>query len=636
MCGIAGFFRPAGLDTATVQADLGGISAKLSHRGPDDSGIWLDAPAGIAMSHRRLSILDLSAAGHQPMISASGRYVIVFNGEVYNHSEVRAELDRLESPPHWRGHADTEILLAAFERWGIEAGLKKTVGMFALALWDRQERILTLARDRVGEKPLYYGWQGEILLFASELKALRAHSAFRSGIDRTVLAAYFRRGYITAPQSIYENIFKLVPGAYVQFSGHKESGHMPRPRTYWSLREVAARGLADPFDGGETEAVNQLNSVLSRAVADQCIADVPLGAFLSGGIDSSTIVALMQAQSRDPVKTFTIGFHEDSYNEADHAGSVARQLGTDHTDLIVTAKEAMEVIPRLASIYDEPFGDSSAIPTFLVSQLARRQVTVALSGDGGDELFCGYSRYQRTHDLWSLLGRVPHLARKTMSLGVGALWGRGSSISGSGRAARLVRYLRAESAAALYEAQMTQSHNADELVMINADLGVNARTDPDFPGHDIYSTMMYMDTMTYLPDDILVKVDRASMAVGLEVRVPILDHRVLEFAWTLAASLKVRQRTGKWLLKEVLKRYLPDPLIARPKMGFGVPVGDWVRGPLREWAESLLCEDRLRREGFLNPRLAREQWKRHLAGDSVNGDTLWHLLAFQAWLANTA
>jgi asparagine synthase (glutamine-hydrolysing) len=636
MCGIAGVFRPAGLALATVQSDLNAMSAKLSHRGPDNSGNWVDAAAGIALGHRRLSILDLSPAGHQPMVSASGRYVIVFNGEIYNHSDVREELDQLDSPPQWRGHADTEILLSAFERWGVEASLKRTVGMFALALWDRKERILTLARDRVGEKPLYYGWQGDVVLFGSELKALRAHPAFRSGIDRGVLATYFRRGYITAPHSIYQGIFKLLPGTYLQFSGREQCGVVPRPRTYWSLREVATRGLAEPFVGSDAEAVSRLDSALLRAVADQCIADVPLGAFLSGGVDSSTIVALMQAQSSNPVKTFTIGFHEDDYNEADHARSVARQLGTDHTDLYVTAEEAREVIPRLASIYDEPFGDSSAIPTFLVSQLARRQVTVALSGDGGDEVFGGYARYQRTHDIWSLMGRVPYIARKTVSLGVSALSRRGSIGAGRSKAARLARYLCAENAAAIYQAQMIQRHNAHELVMIDEDLSREFETDANFPGKGLYSTMMYTDTLTYLPDDILVKVDRASMAVGLEVRVPILDHRVLEFAWAVPLSLKVRGRTGKWLLKEVLRRYLPDPLLDRRKMGFGVPVGEWVRGPLREWAESLLSDDRLRREGLLNPRLAREEWQNHLAGDSTGSDSLWHLLAFQAWLANAA
>lgn len=611
------------------------MSASLSHRGPDDCGIWIDTDAGVALGHRRLSILDLSPAGHQPMMSASGRYVIVFNGEIYNHLEMRGQLELSDSPPLWRGHSDTEILLSAFEKWGIEASLKKSVGMFAFALWDRQERVLTLARDRVGEKPLYYGQQGDVVLFGSELKALRAHPAFRSNIDRGVLAAYFRRGFIAAPHSIYQGIFKLLPGSYVQLSAQARGGIATEPRIYWSVQEIAARGLADPFTGSDAEAISRLDSELRRAVAGQCIADVPLGAFLSGGIDSSTVVALMQAQSSRPVKTFTIGFIEETYNEAGHAKSIARHLGTDHTEISVTAREAMEVIPRLASIYDEPFGDSSAIPTFLVSQLARRHVTVALSGDGGDELFCGYGRYQRTGDIWSILRRVPYIARKTLSLGVGAFSRRAPAASTRAKAVRWAQYLGAKNPAAVYQAQMAQHHDAQTVVMGAGGRLSEAPGDAAFScGGDIYSTMMYMDTASYLPDDILVKVDRASMAVGLEARVPMLDHRVLEFAWRLPLELKLRGRTGKWVLRQVLRQYVPEAALERPKMGFGVPVGEWVRGPLRDWAESLLGEERLRRESFLNADLAREQWTRHLAGDSTGGDRVWHMLAFQAWLAS--
>lgn len=625
---------PAGLSADAAELDLGRMSASLSHRGPDDSGIWVDAAAGVALSHRRLSILDLSPAGHQPMTSASGRYVIAFNGEIYNHSDIRKELESSGAAPRWRGHSDTEILLSGFDRWGIEPSLKRAAGMFAFVLWDRQERMLTLARDRVGEKPLYYGWQGDAVLFGSELKALRAHRAFRASIDRGVLTDYFRRGYITAPHSIYQGISKLLPGCYVQFSGQGQCGIVPPPRSYWSLREVADRGLAQPFEGSDAEACSRLEFELLRAVGSQCIADVPLGAFLSGGIDSSTIVALMQAQSTRPVKTFTIGFHEGRSNEANHARSVARRLGTDHTELFVTAHEAMEVIPRLSAIYDEPFGDSSAIPTFLVSQLARQRVTVVLSGDGGDELFGGYGRYQRTSDIWSLMSRVPYFARKTVSLGVNAFSRRSRTSSTRARAARLAQYLCAESASAVYQVQTTQRLNAHEFVLANGRLLGESALDAVFPRKEPYSSMMYMDASTYLPDDILVKVDRASMAVGLEARVPMLDHRVLEFAWQLPLRLKVRDGTQKWLLKQVLRKYLPDALMVRPKMGFGVPVGEWVRGPLREWAENLLCEDRLRGEGFLNPTLAREQWSAHLAGDAAGSDSLWHVLAFQSWLGS--
>lgn len=635
MCGIAGFFRPAGL-SAEAQSALGRMSATLSHRGPDDSGIWTDAAAGVALSHRRLSVLDLSPAGHQPMSSGSGRYVIVFNGEIYNHPELRKQLEQSAAPPRWRGHSDTEILLSGLDLWGVEATLKMTVGMFAFALWDRHTRTLTLARDRVGEKPLYYGWQGDTLLFGSELKALRAHPAFFAGIDRCVLARYFRHGYITAPHSIYQGIFKLAPGSYAQLCGRESCGVPPRPRAYWSLHEAAERGLAHPYADSDTEAIKRLESELLRAVRDQCIADVPLGAFLSGGVDSSVIVALMQAQHSGRVKTFTIGFHEDAYNEAGHARLVAQRFGTDHTELFVSAREAMDVIPRLAGLYDEPFGDSSAIPTFLVARLARQQVTVALSGDGGDELFCGYRRYQRTNDIWSLLRFLPPAARRAMSRGAGALSRRSRNAATREKAARLAHYLRAETAADIYRVQTVHCHDSRQLVIDGG-----GGTDEPVPAatvarYDLYPTMMLQDTLTYLPDDILVKVDRASMAVGLEARVPMLDHRVLEFAWHLPMSLKMRGQTGKWLLRQVLRKYLPDSLIKVRKTGFGVPVNEWVRGPLREWADSLLSEERLRREGFLDPTLVRERWQCHLAGHSAGGDGVWHLLAFQSWLASAS
>jgi asparagine synthase (glutamine-hydrolysing) len=635
MCGITGFFQPTGLPGDAALAVLGGMAASLAHRGPDDSGTWIDPAAGIALGHRRLSVLDLSPAGHQPMLSASSRYVIIFNGEIYNHADMRREIELLQSSSQWRGHSDTEVLLAAFERWGLEASLKKTIGMFAFALWDRQQRSLTLARDRLGEKPLYYGWQDDVLLFGSELKALRAHPAFRNSIDRGVLAEYFRHGYIAAPQSIYQGIFKLLPGTYVTFSGREQCGAAARPRAYWSLREAAEKGLADPFTGSDQDAAERLEGELRLAVAQQCVADVPLGAFLSGGIDSSTIVALMQAQASRPVKTFTIGFHESEYNEADQARSVAQRLGTDHTELFVSPREAMEVIPRLASLYDEPFGDSSAIPTLLVSQLARRHVTVALSGDGGDEIFGGYSRYLRTSDIWSTLNRVPYVARRAASLGVSAFSRRSRTSSMREKTARLAQYLAAKDPASVYRAQMAQRPEAYRFVVGHDAQPGEPVPETAFSRSDIYSTMMYMDTATYLPDDILVKVDRASMSVGLEARVPMLSHRVLEFAWHLPLALKVRGRTGKWLLKQVLNKYLPDSLPERPKMGFGVPVGRWVRDPLRDWAESLLGEERLRREGFLNPHIAREQWARHLSGDS-SGDQIWHMLACQAWLTSAA
>jgi asparagine synthase (glutamine-hydrolysing) len=632
MCGLVGFFRPEGLSAASRDGIIKAITATLAHRGPDDSGTWVDAVSGIALGHRRLSILDLSSAGHQPMSSASGRYVIVFNGEIYNHLQLRKELERLGSSPVWRGHSDTETLLYGFERWGIEPALKKTVGMFAFALWDRRQRVLTLARDRMGEKPLYYGWQGSEFLFGSELKALGAHPAFRAEVDRNALALYMRYGYIPAPHSIYRHIFKLPPGTIFQLSAEHGRGSSHEPKAYWSLREVAVQGLTDPFDGTDKDAIDELEARLREAVSLQSVADVPLGAFLSGGVDSTTVVALMQARSSRPVKTFTIGFREWGYNEAEHANAVAQHLGTEHTELYVTAREALEVIPRLPTLYDEPFGDSSAIPTFLVSSLARRHVAVSLSGDGGDEMFAGYTRYRRTQEIWRVMRQVPYFVRNAVSHGMRPLFRQGSSIGC--RARRVARYLSARTAEECYDAQILQRDDIDDLVLGSQDAPhANARLTSILPRSSIYDQMMYMDTMSYLPDDILVKVDRASMGVGLEARVPMLDHRVVEFAWRLPLRMKVRGRENKWILKQVLRKYVPSAMTDRPKSGFGIPVVQWLRGPLRDWAEDLLSEDRLKDEGLLNPRRVREQWSRHCAGVQPGNDSLWQLLAFQAWFS---
>ena len=644
MCGLTGVFQPTGFAVSTCEGIVRKSAENLSHRGPDDGGTWVDGDAGIALGHRRLSILDLSPAGHQPMISASGRYVIAFNGEIYNHLEIRKELEVSKSPPAWRGRSDTETVLSGFDRWGIDSLLKKTVGMFAFALWDRQERMLTLARDRVGEKPLYYGWQGNTFLFGSELKALRAHPAFRADIDRNVLALYLRHGYIAAPYSIYKNIFKLLPGAYLQLSAQQSPGTLPTPRAYWSLREVVERGLANPFAGSDEDAIGELESRLMRAVSLQRVADVPLGAFLSGGIDSSTIVALMQAQSTLPVKTFTIGFHEQSYNEAEHARSVAQHLGTEHTELYVTPRDAMQVIPKLPTLYDEPFGDSSAIPTFLVSQLARRHVTVSLSGDGGDELFGGYDRYQRTQSLWSAVQRIPPVGRRWLAGAVAMLPVDGLNLclnpivsredqSPGDRVRRLALYLSAGTMEQFYQVQVSQRNDSVAIVLgdtgpLEAQTGLTQWS----PNGQLYERMMYADAMSYLPDDILVKVDRAAMSVSLETRVPMLDPRVVEFAWRLPLHTKVRHGKTKWLLREVLFKHVPRELIERPKKGFGVPVGRWMRGPLRDWAEDLLSKQRLATDGFLNPGTVRKQWRQHRDGKANWGDSLWTVLMFQAWL----
>lgn len=646
MCGITGFFNPSGFNVAEAESIAVNMRDRLVHRGPDDAGSWLDGSSGIALAHRRLSILDVSPAGHQPMLSLCGRYVLVFNGEIYNHLEIRS---KLESSGHhgWRGHADTETLLAAIQLWGLEQALKESVGMFALALWDRKDRTLSLARDRVGEKPLYYGWQNGTLLFGSELKALQAHPAFSKKINRDVLPLYLRHGYIPAPWCIWKGIRKLLPGTLLSFTG-KLCNTLPDPVPYWTFNQAIARGQADPFTGSDEEAIALLEQQLVQSIAGQQLADVPLGAFLSGGIDSTTVVALMQAQQTRPVKTFTIGFREGAYNEAEYAQAVAKHLGTDHTELYLSAEQTRAVIPHLAQMYDEPFGDSSAIPTHLVAQLARQQVTVSLSGDGGDELFGGYGRYLKTEDNWRKTQMVPHLVRKpaasilrssTLSFG-DQLFGRldnrstGNNFHKSlaARCEIVANLLECESHSALYRA-MTSQWQQPPLISPAANNLLYGFSEADLaliPNG--VERMMATDSITYLPDDILVKVDRAAMSVSLETRVPLLDHRVVELAWRLPYKLKVRGDQGKWLLRQVLYRYVPRELIDRPKMGFGVPVDAWLRGPLRVWAEDLLNEDRLISEGFLDPQPIRQRWKQHLNGQHNWRDSLWLVLMWQAWL----
>jgi len=635
MCGLVGFLQPAGLAASAAEELVRSLAARLTHRGPDAQGVWVDGVAGIALGHRRLSVLDLSSAGDQPMVSASGKYVIAFNGEIYNHTRLREELDQLESSLPWRGHSDTETLLAAFDRWGVEQALRKTVGMFAFALWDRQQRVLTLARDRLGEKPLYYGWNGDVFLFGSELKALRAHPAFLADVERSALALYMRYGYIPAPASIYRNVHKLTPGRYVQISTTTPRGTLPEPVSYWSLRQAVERGLADPFSGSDADAVGELEAYLISAISEQRTADVPLGAFLSGGVDSSTVVALMQADSFRAVKTYTIGYEDSDCNEAGYAQAVAKHLGTEHNELRVTAQTALDAIPRVTALFDEPFGDSSAIPTFLVSSFARHQVTVALSGDGGDELFGGYGRYQRTVDIWNIMRHIPYRARSAAAIAVRSWRRNRCATAADDKASRIASYLSATTLDECYETQISRFMQPHELVINGTgDPGTHVTPYSDQFRDGGVNAMMYTDSLRYLPDDILTKVDRASMSVSLEVRVPILDHRVLEFAWRLPTSMKVRDRRGKWLLRQLLGKYLPTAMIDRPKMGFGVPVGRWLRGPLREWGEYLLAEDRLRKEGFLNPQAVRRCWHRHLSTDRGESDALWQILAFQAWVAD--
>jgi len=645
MCGIVGFLdtrQSKGHDDLFVTVRR--MATSLRHRGPEDEGVWVDQACGIALGHRRLSIIDLSPAGHQPMHSSCRRYVITFNGEIYNFKALRQELEALGQS--FRGHSDTEVMLAAIAHWGVEAALKKFNGMFAFALWDRQEKTLYLSRDRAGEKPLYYGWAGNTLLFCSELKALHQHPDFRGEIDRGALAVYLRHNYIPAPHSIYKSIYKLPPGTLLTIRGF---GSDASPKPFWSAKRAAEDGLSNPFVGSEGEAVDQLNSLLNDAVSIRMEADVPLGAFLSGGIDSSLVVAIMQANSCRPVKTFTIGFENSEFNEAESAKAVAKHLGTDHTELYVTPEEAMAVIPRLPSLYDEPFADSSQIPTFLVSQLARRNVTVSLSGDGGDELFGGYNVYLWGRSVQQKIGWMPQPLKAALAKSLNPLsrfdWnavlgGRKSVLPESLRRRdlnkvfhKLAGILRVNQREAMYWVLCSYWMDPGSVVL-GPQEPLTPLTDESKRAHikEFMHVMMYLDTVMYLPDDILVKVDRASMGVSLESRVPLLDHRVIEFAWRLPLTMKVKGNTGKRPLRQLLHKYVPKQLVDRPKQGFGVPIHEWLRGPMRSWAEELLNESRLKDESYFCEKPIRQKWIEHVSGRCNWQAQLWGVLMFQAWL----
>lgn len=650
MCGIAGFMDGSrgayGDRMRDIAAQMG---ESLRHRGPTSGGTWIDEAAGVAFAHRRLAIIDVSDAGHQPMASADKRYVISFNGEIYNHLAVRAELEAAALAPAWRGHSDTETILAAVTAWGLDATIPRLGGMFAFALWDRVRRRLCLVRDRIGEKPLYYGRLGKVFLFGSELKALRCHPAWTGDIDRGALSLYMRHGYVPASYSINAGISKLPPGSCLTLEWGRPD---PVIEPYWSLQDLMAHADAHPFEGNVGEAVDGLEALMRRVVLEQMISDVPLGAFLSGGIDSSTIVALMQTQSRQPVRTFTIGFHEKPFDEAVHARAIAKHLGTDHTELYVRPDEALDAVSLMPHLYDEPFGDSSQLPTCLLARLASANVKVALSGDGGDEVFGGYDRYGRAASLLERVTRLPAPFRRVLGAGIGALspeaWDRmlrpamrwmpaerRRSDPGD-KLGKWVSFLSLDRAE-MYRLLSSHCLNPAALVIGGWEpptLFTDAsRWDA---GTDFQSAMMALDLVSYLPDDILVKVDRAAMALGLETRIPLLDPRIIAYTRSLPLAYRAREGKSKWMLRQVLYRHVPPALVDRPKKGFSIPIDLWLRGPLRDWAESLLDQRRIRQQGMLDARRVERTWQDFLAGADA-GTMVWNILMFQAWMdVNTA
>ncbi len=644
MCGFVGFTNTSP-DSKNILSEM---TSKLSHRGPDSSGLWVSNSDLISLGHTRLSIQDLSQAGHQPMVSECQRYVLAYNGEIYNHLELRKELINLGHNVVWKGHSDTETLLVCLSILGKEKTLELLVGMFSFAFFDRHNKTLLLARDRFGEKPLYWGWSNNILLFGSELKAIKAHPGFIPKIDRTALSLYLRYCYVPSPLSIYEGIFKLLPGHFIELPLGEDIRNLKTltPSPYWSVDNVVSSSLKKPFQGSAQEAIKELDTILRQTISGQLLADVDVGAFLSGGIDSSLIVSLMQAESKSKVKTFTIGFNEKGFNEAHEAKKIAKHIGTDHHELYVSATEAQKIVPKLPQIYCEPFADSSQIPTFLVSEMTKKYVTVALSGDGGDELFGGYNRYLSVENLWNSSKKYPKFLKY---LGVNGLrmfsqrnWdnifnnlniflpSKYRLINAGEKARKLSEVLMLENDHDYYKQLTSHWINSTDLVI---DSGIHEFS--EYPWHPLDSmehAMMSLDAKTYLSDDILAKVDRAAMANSLETRVPMLDQRVFEFAWKLPLNFKINKGQSKWILRQLLYNYVPRHLIERPKAGFGIPLAEWLRGPLKEWAESLINPQRLKEEGFFHPEEIWKKWIEHQSGDKNWQHHLWNILMFQAWL----
>jgi asparagine synthase (glutamine-hydrolysing) len=643
MCGIAGILDPGTSINADRLGALASVMASsLEHRGPDDSGVWVDPDAGIAFGHRRLAVIDLGLTGAQPMISSGGRWVMVYNGEIYNHDEVRHRLEG--AGVAFRGSSDTEVLIQAVESWGVDRAVDACEGMFAVALWDRRDRELHLLRDRFGEKPLYYGWVGKVLAFGSELKALTTLPEFKAELNRRAVTSYLRHNCVPAPDTIWRGIFKLMPGHLVTLRAPIR-GVLPEQRCYWSSADAVTRAQQRQLIASDSEMIDRLEAALSGAVAARIVADVPVGAFLSGGIDSSAIVALMQQHTSEPVRTFTVGFDNPSFDESSEAAAVAAYLGTNHTAVHVGDAEVIEVIPRLAEIWDEPFADVSQIPTYLVSRVARQDVTVSLSGDGGDELFAGYNRHAWLDRLWGRASIVPPAARRSAGAALGrvppaaieraagALPTRWQLRNPSTKVAKLARVLSASDPEDAYRALTTHWEDAPSLVLGN-DQGdeVDHRVASPVLGGSITEQMLWSDLAGYLPDDILVKLDRAAMAVSLETRAPFLDRGILDLAWRLPLNAKLRGGQSKWVLRQVLERHVPAALVERPKMGFGLPIGPWLRSTLAPWAEDLLSERRLRDQGLLDPVPIRRAWDLHRSGRRDMGYELWDVLVLQSWL----
>ena len=646
MCGLAGFLNAKGSDSEdSLRSQVTTMANQLAHRGPDDSGEWVDGSCQLALGHRRLSIIDTSSDGHQPMISGSGRFVIAYNGEVYNFLALRGDLEK--RGVRFKSSSDTEVVLAAIEAYGLREAVTRFVGMFAFALWDRESRSLHLVRDRLGIKPLYYGHVGSRFVFGSELKALTCTPGFRGTVNRAALAKFVQYSYVPAPHSIFEGIAKQMPGTIVSLSA--DSPESVQTETYWDANEVARSGLGDLFRGSDAEAIDMLDEILTDAVVSRMVSDVPLGAFLSGGYDSSLVAGIMQRESRNAIKTFSIGFTDREFDESQHAEAVANHLGTEHTSLLVTPREAQSVIPLLPDLYDEPFSDSSQIPTFLVSRLAREKVTVSLSGDGGDELFAGYNRHTWVGKLWRWMRYTPAGLRKVAARGVmsvpSSTWNNVARRIGyvipplrhqrrvGENMHKLSGVLAARGPQEIYAQLISHWHDGDGLVLgANSNRQAVEKGDLGLDGSEYAQKMLLMDQTNYLPNDILTKVDRASMGVSLEARVPLIDHRVFEFAWRLPLTMKVRERQSKWILRQLVYRMIPADLMERPKAGFGIPIGEWLRGPLKQWAGDLLDESRIRRDGYFDAALVVTKWNEHLRGIGSWHYDLWDILMFQAWL----